>query len=89
LGVRRRLTDSSPGPLYSAVVDKGRWRVGLACWWGLHGAFPRNTECPAGEEGSQRGGEGRVQAERPTCRSPQGQSDGPEGERCLDWSRSP
>ena len=35
------------------------------------------------------GGEGRVQAERATRRSPQGQGNGPEGERSLDRCRSP
>ena len=35
------------------------------------------------------GGEGRVQAERTTRRSPQGQGNGPEGERSLDRCRSP
>ena len=50
---------------------------------------PGTPSVLAGEVRSQGGGGGRVQAERPTCQSPQGQGDGPEGERDLDRNRSP
>ena len=54
------------------------------------GSFPRNTcSVLAGEERSWEGGEGRVQAERPTRTRPQGQGNGPEGERHTELDRSP
>ncbi len=45
--------------------------------------------CPCRGGRSREGGEGRVQAERPTHTRPQGQRNGPEGERRSQRNRSP
>ena len=45
--------------------------------------------CPCRGGRAWEGGEGRVQAERPTRTRPQGQGNGPEGERHTELDRSP
>lgn len=45
--------------------------------------------CPCRGRRGREGGEGRVQAERPTHTRPQGQGNGPEGERRSQRNRSP
>lgn len=45
--------------------------------------------CPCRGGRAWEGGEGRVQAERPTRTRPQGQGNGPEGERHTQLDRSP
>ena len=52
--------------------------------------FPPEHSCVlAGEERSWEGGGDRVQAERPEREIPQGQGNGPEGERSSRRCRSP
>jgi len=45
--------------------------------------------CPCRRGRAWEGGEGRAQAERPTRTRPQGQGNGPEGERHTELDRSP
>jgi len=54
----------------------------LASWDAfLFGTFPGTLMCPCRGGRTWEGGEGRVQAERSTCQSPQGQGNSPIGER--------
>ena len=77
----------SPQPCQSQTQDvSGCWHDG-AC---LPSAPPPGTSmCPCRGGRAWEGGEGRVQAERPTRTRPQGQGNGPEGERTTELHRSP
>ena len=76
-----------PQPWQSQTQDvSGCWHDG-AC---LPSAPPPGTSmCPCRGGRAWEGGEGRVQAERPTRTRPQGQGNGPEGERHTELDRSP
>ena len=62
-------------------------RIGLSCL--LRHLLPEHSRVLAGEGGGQGGGGGRDQAERPARQSPQGQGNGPAGERSHQLYRSP
>ena len=55
----------------------------------LRHLLPEHSRVLAGEGGSQGGGGGRDQAERPARQSPRGQGNGPAGERSHQLYRSP
>ena len=83
----RRSGYRGPQPWQSQAQDvSGCWHDG-AC---LPSAPPPGTSmCPCRGGRAWEGGEGRVQAERPTRTRPQGQGNGPEGERGTQRCRSP
>ena len=78
----RRSGYRGPQPWQSQAQDvSGCWHDG-AC---LPSAPPPGTSmCPCRGGRAWEGGEGRVQAERPTRTRPQGQGNGPEGERSMN-----